>query len=64
MGEVKEEGGEIMEFDITHKVIIESMSSREAKAFIKFLHSEIRRHEQDIEDGRQLIIKVKEIYNV
>lgn len=53
-----------MEFDTTHKVIIESMSTREAKAFIKFLMSEIRRHEQDIEDAKLLIVKVKEIYGV
>jgi len=53
-----------MEFDITHKVIIESMSTREAKAFVKFLQSEIRRHQQDIEEAGLLIQKVKEIYGI
>ena len=53
-----------MEFDVTHKVVIESMSTREAKAFIKFLRSEIRRHQQDIEEAELLIEKVKEIYGV
>ena len=53
-----------MEFDVTHKVIIESMSTREAKAFIKFLRSEIRRHQQDIDEAELLVEKVKEIYGV
>lgn len=53
-----------MEFDITHKVIIESMSTREAKAFIKFLRSEIRRHQQDVEEAEILIQKIKEIYGI
>ena len=53
-----------MEFDTSHKVIVESMSTREAKAFIKFLKSEIMRHQQDIEDAKLLIDKVKEIYGV
>ena len=53
-----------MEFDVTHKVVVESMSTREAKAFIKFLRSEIRRHQQDIEEAELLIKKVKGIYGI
>jgi len=38
-----------------HKVIISSLSRIEAKAFIKFLESEIIRHEDDIRQAQELI---------
>ena len=45
-----------MEFnDESHKVIIRSLSRIEAKAFIKFLESEIIRHEDDIRQAQKLI---------
>ena len=53
-----------MEFDITHKVIIDTMTREEASAFVKFLRSEIKRHHQDIEDAEILIDIVKEKYNL
>ena len=48
-----------MEFNSEHKVIINTLSRIEAKAFIKFLESEIIRHEDDIELARQLIKEVE-----
>ena len=49
-----------MEFnDESHKVIIRSLSRIEAKAFIKFLESEIIRHENDIRQAQRLIRFVK-----
>jgi len=53
-----------MIFNSEHKVIIDSLDESEAKAFIKFLRSEIRRHQQDIEEAELLIQKVKEVYGV
>ena len=44
-----------MEFNSEHKVIIQTLSRIEAKAFIKFLESEIIRHQDDIEQARKLI---------
>lgn len=44
-----------MRFDETNKVIIETLKENEARAFIKFLQSEIARHERDIEDAQKLI---------
>ena len=44
-----------MEFNNAHKVIIDTLSRIEAKAFIKFLESEIIRHQDDIEQARKLI---------
>lgn len=54
----------MMEFNINHKVKIETMTKEEATAFIKFLRSEIRRHQMDISDAKFLIEKVKEVYNL
>ena len=51
-----------MEFDVTHKVKIETMTKEEASAFIKFLASEIRRHEQDIREAKLLIEVVGQRY--
>ena len=47
-----------MRFDEQNKVIIDTMSRIEAKAFILFLKSEIARHQMDIEDVRVLIYDV------
>jgi len=51
-----------MEFDISHKVKIETMTREEASAFVKFLDSEIRRHQMDIEDAKLLKGLIKERY--
>ena len=47
-----------MDFDAKNKVIIETMNQDEARAFIKFLSSEIRRHRRDIGEAYDLIIYV------
>ena len=47
--------GEEMKFNADHKVIISTLSTPEAKAFIKFLKSEIIRHEDDIRQAENLI---------
>ena len=41
-----------MEFNKEHLVIIETMDVYEARAFVKFLYSEILRHQQDIEQHK------------
>lgn len=51
-----------MIFNNQHKVIIESMTLQEARAFIKFLESEIIRHGDDILQARDLIALVKKMY--
>ena len=48
-----------MEFNEKHKVIIDTLTRIEAKAFIKFLESEIIRHQDDIELARRLITQVE-----
>jgi hypothetical protein len=48
-----------MIFNEEHLVIIESLSKPEARAFVKFLQSEIIRHESDIEQAESLILRVK-----
>lgn len=47
-----------MIFNAEHKVIINTMNPDEARAFIKFLNSEIIRHEDDIKQARELIGEV------
>jgi len=47
-----------MKFNEENKVIIESMNQEEARAFVKFLKSEIARHQMDIENARDLIYEV------
>ena len=44
-----------MKFDETNKVIIETMDRGEALAFVKFLKSEIARHQMDIDNAYTLI---------
>lgn len=54
-----------MRFDkVTHKVEISSMTKDEAKVFIKFLESEIWRHQEDIEEAQVLIETVKHWYEL
>lgn len=48
-----------MEFNNEHKVIINTLSESEARAFIKFLQSEIIRHEDDIKQAHELIKMVR-----
>jgi len=47
-----------MKFDEQNKVIIETMNQDEAKAFVKFLKSEIARHFMDIDNAKDLIYNV------
>ena len=53
-----------MKFDETNKVILGTMTRIEAKAFVKFLRSEIARHRQDIQQAGDLIMVVKEKFNL
>ena len=53
-----------MEFNEEHKVIIESLTRIEAKAFMKFLQSEIIRHQDDIQQAVALIRHVKEVHHI
>ena len=43
-----------MKFNEDHKVIINTMNEDEARAFIKFLDSEILRHCEDIKQAKKL----------
>lgn len=47
-----------MRFDETNMVIIDSMNTLEARVFIKFLLSEIARHQMDIDNARDLIYDI------
>ena len=53
-----------MKFDETNKVIIDTLDRNEANAFIKFLQSEIARHEEDIENAYDLIRKVAKKFDI
>ena len=53
-----------MKFDDQCKVIIDTMDESEAKAFIKFLASEIFRHMRDIDDARKLVKTVEEKFRL
>ena len=48
-----------MEFNAEHKVIIGTLNQDEARAFVKFLESEIIRHQDDINQAESLIGYVK-----
>lgn len=48
-----------MKFNPKHKVIIDSLDMSEAKAFVKFLESEIIRHQDDIIQATALIYTVQ-----
>lgn len=47
-----------MKFDIEAKVIVETLNREEARAFVKFLKSEILRHQVDIQQAEDLMIHV------
>ena len=47
-----------MIFDKQYKVIIDSLTLEEARAFVKFLDSEILRHRGDIIHAQELINQV------
>ena len=47
-----------MIFNADHLVIIDSLEPNEAKAFVKFLESEIIRHRDDIIQAQELINQV------
>lgn len=49
-----------MKFNDEHKVIIETLDEAEARAFVKFLSSEILRHKEDIAQAEALILFVEE----
>jgi len=53
-----------MIFNSQHKVIIDTLNQDEAIAFVKFLQSEIIRHEDDIQQARDLIFKVCFQFNI
>ena len=53
-----------MKFDNTNKVIIDTMNKMEASAFVKFLQSEIARHENDIENAYDLIREVAKRFDI
>ena len=48
-----------MIFNKEHKVIVSTLNEAEARAFIKFLESEIIRHKDDINQAKSLIGLVK-----
>lgn len=48
-----------MVFDKEMKVIVDTLNKSEASAFIKFLESEIMRHQIDIDQAKETIEKVK-----
>ena len=48
-----------MIFNENHKVIIDTLNTDEAIAFIKFLESEIIRHYDDIQQAKDLIELVR-----
>ncbi len=51
-----------MIFNAEQKVIIETLNQDEAKAFVKFLKSEIIRHKDDIQQAWDLIALVKKVH--
>ena len=53
-----------MRFDETRKVIIDTLDRNEASAFIKFLESEIARHEEDTKDAYDLIRKLAKRFDI
>ena len=53
-----------MDFNTENKVIIETMNQEEARAYIRFLHSEILRHKRDCEEAYDLIIKVGSKFHI
>ena len=54
---MKREGNRV-KFDEECKVIIDTMDASEARAFVKFLKSEILRHKMDIDNAEKLMYDV------
>ena len=52
-----------MIFNEEQKVIISTLDHSEASAFVKFLHSEIIRHKDDIQQARDLICLIQKMYS-
>ena len=50
-----------MIFNDEHKVLISTLNQHEAKAFVKFLQSEIIRHKDDIQQAEDLIFLIQRI---
>lgn len=48
----------------THKVRPESLTKEQAEVFIFFLESEIKRHQEDIEETTKLIWRIKERFKL
>ena len=59
---IKENFG--MKFNEQNKVIIDTMDNQEARAFVKFLQSEIARHKMDIDNARDLIKEVNQKFEI
>jgi hypothetical protein len=53
-----------MEFSKNYKVLIDTMNESEARAYIKFLDTEIVRHLDDILQADRLKQEVKEKFNL
>ena len=53
-----------MRFDEACKAIIYSLTRPEASVFVKFLESEIARHTRDIDEAKELIIRVRDMYRL
>lgn len=53
-----------MKFDKEWKVIVSTLTKEEASAFVKFLQSEVKRHEVDIGQARNLIVRVVNKFNL
>ena len=53
-----------MQFAENNKVILDSMTEWEANAFVKFLMSEILRHQYDIHKAQDLIREVTAMYDL
>jgi len=61
---MKTNRGDTMLFDEQCKVIISTMNATEASAFVKFLRSEIARHQMDIDNAEELIDTVIKRFNL
>lgn len=50
--------------ELTHKVKPESLTKEQADVFILFLESEIKRHQEDIEETTKLVWRIKERFEL
>ena len=51
-----------MEFTEDHLAIIETLTRIEARAFVKFLEMEVRRHQDDITMLKATILQVRQMH--